>query len=229
MAAIVMRSVGTPTHVGGGFSTVSSPLGKAAKKGNLLVAGVRGNVDKAALTIAGFTVAASVNQGSGTTACATLFKIAAGGETSIDAAIVGSTSVDVHAYEFAIPDVVNPLDRTITATSTGAAVTTLASGATGITTQNIELAFFACQLSVAVTSPAASGYAVIMSQNLITGYKLLSVTGTQSATPTWTGSAGACLTLATFRGGVGFRFRKADNTWSTPRKLLQRQAGGTWA
>lgn len=188
---------------------ITPTFGAGATVGNLLVVTLSGAANGAGTkewTSAGWAKAAQDPFQTDTYQVEIMYKIAAGGETAVSFTGWGTSNFFSSAVMSEYSGLsATPLDVVANdGSNSGAAVTSRATGTTAVTSQNDELAIAAVGHGNTVTnltwtnsfntrdSSAQAGSGVYMAE------KILSATGAQTSTATWTTSriAGGC--IATF-------------------------------
>lgn len=192
-------------------------FGAGATAGNLLVAvisGVATGPGTKEWTSSGWSKASQDSFGGAGNASAQveiMYKIAAGGETAVTFTGWGTSAwfTSIVMAEWSGIDTSSPLDVFANDGSNSAsAVTSRATGTTGTTAQNDELAVAAVGQGNTVTALSWTNSFATRDSNAQAGSgvyladKILSATGTVTSTASWTTSriAGGC--VATFKGSV---------------------------
>jgi hypothetical protein len=189
------------------LANVTATFGVGATAGNLLVATISGTGTSASWTSVGLTNAVE-DAWTGAYVVAIFYKVAAGGETSITFTRggAGPWTHSVVMAEYSGTATSTPLDVFAEdTTNSGSGTTSRATGTTGTTNQNDEIAIASVGHGNTVTnltwtnsfttrdSNAQAGSGVYLAE------KILVTTGTQTSTASWTTSriAGGC--IATFK------------------------------
>ena len=175
-------------------ATISS-----ATANNLLIAvcGGRANSGTVSSSVAGFTSAASVDNG--TVHNETYYKIAAGGETSVACAFTSSSNMRgvMTVFEYSGTATATPLDKTATNTGSG---TTLTTGTTATTAQADELLIAGFTITGAPTfsswtnsfseqsDHSISSVAMGTADRIVSATSTYSSGATSSASGTWAGN-----------------------------------------
>lgn len=198
----------------GNTKTITPTFGAGATAGNLLVATLSGTSAQPVAkvwTSTGWTEAARDPFSSDVYGVAIMYKVAAGGETAVGFAIDGSSGFFHSAVmaEYSGLAATSPLDVFANdGTNSGSGTTSRATGTTGTTSQNDELAIAAVGHGNTVTSLSWTNSFATRDSNAQAGSgvyladKILSATGTVTSTASWTTSriAGGC--VATFKASV---------------------------
>jgi hypothetical protein len=188
-------------------ATVTTPFTNTPTEGNLLIAWAKAAGVADILAISGWTKAISVQYGTSSGFGCIFLKIAGAGESK-DVVLVatGSSNVALTIEEWTgLPSAV--VDKTASTANSGG-VTSKSSGTTAATTADEELAIAICALGNTITSPSWSNSFTDEVQNgtgdisLIGASKILSSTGTQETTASWTTSRVAGAAIVTFKAGT---------------------------
>jgi len=198
---------GTANTAGGAATSVSVTLGAAPTPGNLLVA---------VLNLAANTVSATPW---GATADATsilaatlrtvIYSKIAGASESATISATLSSSATTHrltVYEFAPTAGLawQGIDKLATNQDAGATVTTLSTGTTAATTATDGVAVAGFSFNGAFTGlTLTNGYTSLLNGNSVTGHLVLTATGTQETTASWTTARRVSAAVAAYKQGVG--------------------------
>ena len=184
---------GTATSLGTVFGTTQA--------GNLLVLAANGNAPLSGPT--GWTLAGSQT---GNQYLSVWYRVADGTETAAVVTSATATTIAVAIVEYRNVGLVQPVDVTASATTTGSSITSQATGTTAATTSLTELLVCAVgphnyAAASAPASPAWSGGVGLRINNattnatastnvaIILGDKAVTTTGTQTSTASWTNAA----------------------------------------
>jgi hypothetical protein len=139
------------------------------------------------------------------------YRVAGAAEpTELIATITGASSVNMAAVEFSGTDA-TPLDKTAYVADTTSSVTSRSSGTTAATTVANELCFAVVRVLTAQTAPSWSNSYTLLDLNggvMWEGYLVVSSTGAQESTCSWTGSQRAAGLIATFKQATATGGRK---------------------
>lgn len=171
-------------------------------EGNLLVAIGRGTNAVSNASITGWTLATSTLVTSAGT-MGLWYKVAGAGESK-DVVLnwTSSTQIDMSIMEWSGITSTNPLDQIGHTDNTGSAVSTRSSGTTPTTTQVDELSIAAFAMGAAVTAESYTNTYTEQVNNasvLFVASKVLSATGAQETTESWTTARLAGGLIATFK------------------------------
>lgn len=195
----------TQSYVRGtGTTSATATYGSATTAGNLLIARAKGTAATAGGTIPGWTAAVSVQYGPASGWITILYKIADGTETTATVTFASATATALEIEEWNNTDPFTGLDKTA---STGTSnSTTKSTGTTATTTVNDELCIAFCAMAGVVTSPSwSNSFSTDFSEPSgaiveVGGSKVVSTTGAQETTCTWTTSRYNAACIATFYG-----------------------------
>lgn len=199
MAITRLQNPSAATYSG---ASVTCSFGSAPTAGNLLIAyGSAVGALIAGASISGWTLAVSATK-TATSSLAIWYKISDGSETNVTLNWTGATTLYLTIEEWS--GITTPtLDKTAYTNDTGSGVTSRSSGTTSETSAAEELACAFVAQGDAVSSLSWTNSFVTGASN--TGHypasKVLSSTGAQETTASWTTSrrAGGC--IATFMAG----------------------------
>jgi hypothetical protein len=168
--------------------------------GNLLIAWATGETVASNVSIPGFTLV--VSELAGSTASGAIFYKIAGAAESKDVVITwtGSTQTNICIAEYSGIVAAAP-DKTANADNDSTSATAQTSGTTDTTSVAEELAVALFQTRAAVTSQSYSnGFTEVSSSSGLnfSAYKVLSATGAQETTMSWTTSVNSGGCIATF-------------------------------
>lgn len=181
-------------------STVTANYPAQPTQWNLLIAAVVASTSAALTSIPGFTAGSARNFVGVTNTVSIWWKIAGANEpTAVVANGTDATVMHLQIFEYQGNNSSAPFDRNTSGTDGGTAITSVNTGNTATTTQADEMAFTATGTNNShggFVSFSNSYLALISSTNrLMTGNKILTATGVETVTSTWTTArrAGACL------------------------------------
>lgn len=202
--------MGTITNVqaplrGTGTTTASQTFASAPTSGNLLIARCRAVSATAGGTIPGWTAAISVQYGPSSGWITILYKISDGSETgAITVTFASGTATSIDIEEWNNTDPWTGLDKTASTGSTSA--TSKSTGTTADTTVNDELCIAYWGAAGTITSPSwSSSFTTSFSEPSgaiieVGGHKVVSATGPQESTLSWTTARYSAACIATFYG-----------------------------
>lgn len=203
------------TSGSGATSPLTVTFGSTPIQGNLLIAITTqgGTGQTADQTVAGFTAvgACAGFPGTGTTTrrVGIFYKIAGASESTSVVETAGAfttvASVDLAIFEYSGLAISSVLDQVANdGLNSGTNVTSRTSGTTAATAQADELAIAAWGTAGGVTGPSyTNGFAAELNiTRLQIASKIVSVTGTQESTQTWTTGRACGAQIATFKAFV---------------------------
>lgn len=189
---------------GTGTSSATATFAGATTSGNLLIGRAKGTAATAGGTIPGWTAAVSVQYGPASGWQTILYKIADGTETTATVTFTSATATTLSIEEWSNTDPWTGLD--VTASTGSSNSTSKSSGTTSATSTNDELCITLCCLASTITSPSwNNSFTTSFSEPSgaiveIGGHKVVSTTGAQESTCTWSTSRYNAACIATFYG-----------------------------